>query len=67
MKKNKLVALICRNFADMVAGCDDYEDYYSLEDALRIARVELGENVSRLDVEGWMNPHLDMIAENWEE
>ena len=37
MKKNKLIAIICQHYADMVAGCEDYEDYCSLQMALDIA------------------------------
>ena len=67
MKKNKLISAICQTFADLVAGCDDYCYYYSLNEALRIAQNELGENIERWQVEGWLNPHLDTISENWEE
>ncbi len=66
LRKNKLVALICQSYVDMVKGCSSHNDYYSLEDALRIVK-ELGENISRIDIIGRLNPHLDIIAENWDE
>lgn len=72
MKRNELVAHICQNFADMVAGCETYEDYASLMDALDIAINKLpevveNEDVEKEDIQGWLNPHLDMIADDWEE
>lgn len=66
MKKNKLIASICQSFADLVAGCDDYCDYYSLYEALQIVQ-ELGEDIERWQIESMLNPHLDIIYENWEE
>lgn len=66
MKKNKLIAAICQDFSDLVAGCEDYEDYGSLEIALDIAVNKLPDEVRREDVEGYLNPHLDTICENWE-
>ena len=66
MKKNKLVAAICQHFSGMVAGCEDYEDYYSLEIALDIAINKTPNDVDREDIEGWLNPHLDAICEDWE-
>lgn len=50
----------------MVAGCEDYEDYGSLEIALDIAGNKLPDEVRREDVEGWLNPHLDAIWEEWD-
>lgn len=69
MKQNKLVAAICQHFADMVDnfdGCGEYEDYTSLFEALKIATEKLPSEVEREDVEGWLNPHLDAIHEDWE-
>lgn len=65
MKRNELVAHICQNFADMVASCETYEDYHSLMEALNIATNKLPEIVEKEDIRGWLNPHLDMIAEEW--
>lgn len=67
MKKNKLVALICQSFADMVAGNEDYCDYYSLHEALQVAHNYLMNEVGKEDIMHYLNPHLDMIAEKWEE
>lgn len=66
MKKNKLIAIICQHYADMVAGCEDYEDYCSLQMALDIAVNKMPNDLTREDVEGWLNPHLDAIYEDWE-
>lgn len=70
MKQNKLVAAICQDFADWVDifdGCGEYDDYTSLFEALNIATEKLPSEVEREDVEGWLNPHLDVIHENWED
>ena len=67
MKKNKLVAEICLNFAGFVLGCDNYDDYYSLKEAIEIALNKLPEDIEREDVEGWLNPHLDCLAEEWDD
>ena len=66
MKKNKLIAAVCQTFADFVAGCDDYCDYYSLNEALQIVQ-ELGEDIERWQIADMHNPHLDAIWEEWEE
>lgn len=67
MKKNKLVAEICHNFADLVSGCDNYDDYYSLKEAIEIALNKLPDDIDREDVDGWLNPHLDWLAEEWDD
>ena len=67
MKRNKniVMAAVCSHFCDMVSGCD-YRDYETLFEALR--KVEcLGEEIEPEDIQGYGNPHLDCIAEAWEQ
>ena len=65
MKKNKLTAIICASFADLVAGSESYNDYYSLNEALRLVQQMPREEIEQNDITGMLNPHLDYIAENW--
>lgn len=71
MKKNVLIAKICQHFAGLVSSYQnsnfgEYEDFYSLNEALNIAN-KFPNEVEREDVEGWKNPHLDFIWEEWDE
>ena len=67
MKKNKLVSIICTTFADLVAGDENYNDYYSLNEALRMVQQMPCEDIEQDDITGLLNPHLDIIAENWKD
>ena len=67
MKKCELVAAICKHYINLSECITGYDDYGSLEEALRIAQNIDQEQICKMDVEGWKNPHLDYIAENFEE
>lgn len=67
LPKNKVLALVCQNYADIVDGNDEYNDYASLEEAIDVVINKLDDEIAKDDLEGWLNPHLDSIYENWEE
>jgi hypothetical protein len=69
MRKNKVIAFICIHFANLAEayeGLGEYEDYYSLEEAIRIVTTKLPKVIERDDLQGWHNPHTDYLYESWE-
>lgn len=66
-KKNIVIAAICQQFADLVAGNSDYEDIYSLLTAIEAVDTIGGDCVCKEDLVGLLNPHTDMCVEMWEE
>lgn len=68
IKSHELVELICQyhiNLVDGYRGCGEYTDTFSLYQAIEIASTKLPQEVSKEDVEGWRNPYLDYIAEEY--
>jgi hypothetical protein len=66
-KKNVVIAAICQQFADIVAGNSEYEDIYSLLAAIDAVNKIGGDSVCKEDLTGLLNPHTDMCVEMWEE
>lgn len=78
MKKNEILARVCRQYLDFVEAYEDYDNSFALVEAIQIVEkiafqksLENEDNeeilIEREDIQGYLNSHLDHIYEEWDE